>query len=229
MSIIFHGTTHIAEALNIIFQFVTDWKVEQRLVRLLLVTKSMNGEELAHQLLRTLSVDFSIPRSSLLAAARDCASVNNVAIRHLKILYPDLVDIGCFNHTLDHVGEKMATPHLEKFMKSWVSLFAHSARSRIAFKAITGQFLKSYSETRWWSKYEMMVQVHDLFGDIPAFANGGQIPQVTARKLQDILNDQQKLPFLTVELAITVEAMKPIFSLHISLKVMALCACEHMR
>ena len=53
------------------------------------------------------------------------------------------------------------------------------------------------------------MQVHDLFGDIPAFVNGGQIPKVTARKLQDILNDQQKLALLKVELAITVDAMKP--------------------
>ena len=55
----------------------------------------------------------------------------------------------------------------------------------------------------------MMVQVHDLFGDIPAFVNGGQIPEVTAGKPQDILNDQQKLALLKVELAITVDAMKP--------------------
>ena len=53
------------------------------------------------------------------------------------------------------------------------------------------------------------MQVHDLFGDIPAFVYGGQIPEVTARKLQDILNDQQKLALLKVELAITVDAMKP--------------------
>ena len=53
------------------------------------------------------------------------------------------------------------------------------------------------------------MQVHDLFGDIPAFVNGGQIPEVTARKLQDILNDQQKLALLKVELAITVDAMQP--------------------
>ena len=111
--------------------------------------------------------------------------------------------IGCFSHTLDHVGKKMATctPHLEKFMKSWVSLFAHSTHSRIAFKAITGKFLKSYSETRWLSKYEMTVQVHDLFGDIPAFVNGSQIPEV--------IECQPKLPLLTVKLAITVDAMKP--------------------
>ena len=53
------------------------------------------------------------------------------------------------------------------------------------------------------------MQVHDLFGDISAFVNGGQIPEVTTRKLQDILNEQQKLALLKVELAITVDAMKP--------------------
>lgn len=94
-------------------------------------------------------------------------------------------------------------------MKSWVGLFAHSARSRNALKATTGQFPNSYLETRWWSKYEMMVQVHDLFGDTIAFVNGDQISEVTARKLQDILNDQQKLASLKVEFAITVDAMKP--------------------
>ena len=73
---------------------------------------------------------FFLPPISLLAAARDRASVNNVAIRHLKILYPNLAVIGCFSHALDHVDEKMATPNLEKFMKSWVSLFAHSVRSK---------------------------------------------------------------------------------------------------
>ena len=77
------------------------------------------------------------------------------------------------------------------------------------FQSNNGQFPKFYLETRWWSKYEMMVQVHDLFGDIPAFVNGGQIPEVTAGKSQDILNDQQKLALLKVELAITVDAMKP--------------------
>ena len=79
--------------------------------------------------------DFSIPPSSLLAAARDRASVNNVAKRHLKILYPNLVHIGCFNHTLDHVGEKMATPNLEKFMKSWVSLFCTQCPLKKSFQS----------------------------------------------------------------------------------------------
>ncbi len=34
---------------------------------------------------------------------RDRASVNNVAIQTVKIVYPCLLDVGCFSHTLDHV------------------------------------------------------------------------------------------------------------------------------
>lgn len=78
VSITFDGTIHAAKALNIILQFVTEWKVEQRLVQLLLVTKSKNGEELAHQRLGDLSVDFSVPPSSLLAVARDRASIMSI-------------------------------------------------------------------------------------------------------------------------------------------------------
>ena len=54
------------------------------------------------------------------------------------------------------------------------------------------QFLKSFSETREWSKYDG-ASAHDLFGDISAFVNGGQKPEVIARKLQYTMNDQQKL------------------------------------
>ena len=83
------------------------------------------------------------PRSSainsalLLVTMRDRASVNDVAIRTVIIPYPNLVDIGCFSYTLDHVGEKMETPILDQFLKAWVSLFAHSPKSRTAFKTQT--------------------------------------------------------------------------------------------
>ena len=50
MSIIFVGTTHVAEALNIILRFVSDdWKIEQCLVKLSLVAKAMTDKELAQQ------------------------------------------------------------------------------------------------------------------------------------------------------------------------------------
>ena len=44
---------------------------------------------------------------------RDSASVNNVAVRTLKIAFPLLFYIGCFTHALDHVGENINTRILD--------------------------------------------------------------------------------------------------------------------
>ena len=67
---------------------------------------------------------------------RDCASVNNVAMRTLKIVYNNIIDVGCFSHTLDHIGENMQTDVLMEFTTDWTTLFAHSSAARLAFKAI---------------------------------------------------------------------------------------------
>jgi len=54
-------------------------------------------------------------------------------------------------------------------------------------------------------------QVHDTFGDVTTFLNDHSIdlPAVSRGKLIDILNDAAKLRKLKMELAITVDAMKP--------------------
>ena len=44
------------------------------------------------------------------------ASVNDVAMRTVRVIYNQVIDIGCFSHALDHVGEHMQTPILEKFL-----------------------------------------------------------------------------------------------------------------
>ncbi len=55
---------------------------------------------------------------------RDRASVNNVAVQTLKIVFSLTFDIGCFSHTLDHVGENMKTPILDKFVSGWINMFS---------------------------------------------------------------------------------------------------------
>ena len=89
----------------IVLRFIdADWQIQQHVVRLMLLAKSLTGEEVARQLIMCLSNELSVSSNQLVAAIRDCASVNNVAI---QIVYPCLLDVGCFSHTLDHVGEKM--------------------------------------------------------------------------------------------------------------------------
>ena len=41
---------------------------------------------------------------------RDRASVNRVALQCIKVMFPDLLDIGCYAHTLNLVGTKFELP-----------------------------------------------------------------------------------------------------------------------
>ena len=62
MAVIFDGTTHVCEAMVVVLRYVDDdWKIKQLVCRLMLLAKSMTGEEVAHQLIATLSTELSIP------------------------------------------------------------------------------------------------------------------------------------------------------------------------
>lgn len=69
-----------------------------------MLAKSMSGEKIAHELISILSVQYSIPSGNL-AAMKDCASVNTVAMRTMQNVYPMVVDVPCFSHMLNLVRE----------------------------------------------------------------------------------------------------------------------------
>ena len=155
VAIIFDGTTHVCEAFVIVLRYVDkDFVIKQCVRRLMLPAKSITGEEVARQLITAVSTELSIGTNFVVAAMRDRASVNNVAIRTISVIYNEMMDVGCFSHTLDHVGENMKTPILDDFIKAWISLFAHSPKSRLAWRTQTGLSTPTYSATRWWSKFE---------------------------------------------------------------------------
>ena len=106
VSILFDGTTHVCEALVVIIRYVDDdWQIQQRVCRLMLLSKSMTGEELARQLITAISTELAITSNLVVAAMHDRAAVNLVAMRTVSILYDGLMSVGCFSHTLDHVGK----------------------------------------------------------------------------------------------------------------------------
>ena len=86
-------------------------------------------------------------------------------MRTVAVMYPKILDVGCFSDTLDHVGQKFSTPILARFINNWISLFSHSPRARLLWKGRTGKNPKTYSATRWWSKWEVMGD--DLFLSYP--------------------------------------------------------------
>ena len=106
----------------------------QRLVRVQILSKSLAGEEIARELINVISVTYGIRSNKLLVAMRDRASTNNVAMHTLKIVYPLVVDIGCFSHTIDHVGSRFKTPTLSEFITAWISLFLPQSEDAFALE-----------------------------------------------------------------------------------------------
>ena len=99
------------------------WSLKQRLIRVQMLSKSFTGEEIASELINVISVTYGIHSKYLLGAMRDRASTNNVAMRTLAVVYPSIVDIGCFSHTIDLVGSKFATPMLTEFITPGLAYF----------------------------------------------------------------------------------------------------------
>ena len=93
-----------------------------------MLVKSITGEELARALISVLSVSYGISTQLLLSAVKDRATVNETAIHTLKVVYPNVLSVGCFSHTIDRVGEHFNIPTVSEFITSWISLFSHSPR-----------------------------------------------------------------------------------------------------
>ena len=136
VSVVFDGTTRLGEAMAIVIRFFVDnsFAITLRLICFQLLTKGMTGEEIARELINTLSAEYGISSSHILGCMHDRVGCNGVAMRTLKIVFPALVDVGCFSHTLDLVGDKFCTPVLSSFIIWWISLFSHSSKSVLLWK-----------------------------------------------------------------------------------------------
>ena len=203
----FDGTTRLGEALAIVLRLIDDeWCIQERLVRIQLLTKPLCGDELAREVINILSTTYGIKSTNLIAAIRDGASVNGAAMRTVKVVYPDLVDIKCLSHTLDRVGDHFSTPHLKEFTSSWISLFSHSTTTKLLWRSQTGKAMASYSSTRWWSKWEVQKQMMEYFGDIEPFLRDNTTIGPSLRpKLLTFFDDAQQKALLQLELAAVID------------------------
>ena len=70
----------------------------------MLLAKSIIEDEVPKQLVTALSTELSISPDMVLAAMRDRASVNDVAMTTLSTLLSPMMDLPCFSHTLNYVN-----------------------------------------------------------------------------------------------------------------------------
>lgn len=126
-------TSCLGETLAIVLRFINDdFSIQQRLVRMQMLTKDLTGKEIARELITVFSVTYSIHPDSLLGAMRDTASINSVAMQTLLIVHPKVVDIGCFSHTIDNVGGHFKTPILTYFTSWWISPVTYRPQDQVA-------------------------------------------------------------------------------------------------
>ena len=144
----------------------------------------MTGEELAHVIISTLSTLYGIESNRLVASMRDRASVNIVA---MKLLYPSLLDVGCFSHTLNRIEEQFKVPVADEFTRLWISLFSRSPKARLAWRSYCERAVPTYSETRWWSRWEVMKQILEGFPDVEGFLRlSNNLSPARVKKLLEI-------------------------------------------
>ena len=97
---------------------------------------------------------------------------------------------------------------LDTFLRHWVNLFAHSYNAELLWKERTGKSTSSHSNTRWWSKWELLKQVSDYFGDVAPFLQENELENLSPlirTYLLEIINDPQDLQYLRLELCVMVD------------------------
>ena len=187
-----------------------DWKMKECVGRLKLLSKTMTGEEIAQQIVVILFTELGIAPHAIVVSMQDGAAVNDLAMRTIRVIYNQLLDIGCFSHTLNLVGERMNTPILLEFTKVWIGLFSRSPKMRLLWRNQTGMNVPLYSATRWWSRYEVIDQLLVAFGDVETFlSTNDDLSPATSAKLKEIMSDPAKARKLKIEIAITVDVMGP--------------------
>ena len=137
----------------------------------------------------------------------DLAAVTTVAMNTVSIVYPNILDVGCMSHTMDHVGDKFLTPLLDEFVTAWVQMFSHSPKSRLQWSNRVGFNVRLLCKTRWWSRWEVINQILELFGDIePLLIENDDLAPPTRQKIINILQDPTQKAYLHVEMAAIIDA-----------------------
>ena len=207
VSTIFDGSTRQGEALAVLIRFVSpEFEIKQFLGRFHVLSKSLTGEQLAREIITTLSPDLCLPERKVIAAIRDGASVNGAALNHVRtIMYPQMVDIICLSHSLDNVGKRFDTPTLDTFSHWWVSLFSHSPVSKLRWRTMAGESITTYS-TRWWSWWKVLKQLQRLFPHVRPFLEALDSSPAVRRHLLDVIEDEDKFRQLKLELAVVIDS-----------------------
>ena len=211
-SIIFDGTTRVDETILILARFVdNDLNIQQVLIRLATLQKSLSGLELADLIYRTINMR-RLPWDNLTALICDNVGVNRVAAeeltrpRHVRTLLAT-----CLPHMLDHTGEHFAATALNLFKEDVCALFSKSPRARAEWVAITQRPVPPRpNNTRWWSWWEALAFFFNNWHPLEQFLEQATFsPSVCLDRLRVYKADTRCWAMIRLQMACVIDAGLP--------------------
>ena len=85
-----------------------------------------------------LQVQYGITSSSLIATMRDRASVNETAMSTVRVLNPNIMDVGCLSHALANVSSRFSTTNMDELLVSSLP-FVHTVQNLPVVKDVYRQ------------------------------------------------------------------------------------------
>lgn len=213
ISFSFDGTTDVAELLGVIIRFVCGkGLIHQRCAALNMYRRSFNGDELTRAIIAVLTTRYAIPFERWHYATRDGCAVNGAAVRNMTMLNPKLLDLICWSHSVNVAG-KVFNEKCEaatRFMQWWAQLISRSAAARGEFKEGAGEAALRLSDVRWFSAYELFVQLFHHLSVVEAIVRGAHEDAETPSgalkaHMREVFDDVDALRVLKLELAAVVE------------------------
>ncbi len=120
--------------------------------------KSLCGTEMSTELTELLNRS-GIEPSNLIGPVSDCVSSNLVARTVMSVMYKGALQMGCFAHSIDHVGEHFLLPLEHQFTEVMVGMMSRNFEAADVWQSLVGRAFPTASDTRWWSRWELIAHV----------------------------------------------------------------------
>ena len=191
-SVIFDGTTTVADVSCFMVRFVTDdGYVQQRILALRHYKKALVTEELCNALFNLITGEpLHATTGSVLAFSSDRAAVNVAALHNLQPTFQNAEVLGCLSHTISNAGDRMEndlTSITFQFVSRWINIIGRSHKAREMFKERFGFVAKRANLTRWYARSEVIDQIGESWVMIEPFLQELRHEDVSMENVKEAL------------------------------------------
>ena len=116
----------------------------------------------------------------------------------------------CMSHLACNAGDEAGFPLLNKLWSLLQKVFAHSTNAKDIFFEVSGMRWLTYSETRWFSKYDVFELLMKIFSDLLTVMTRivtVKTSQANSATLLNLLLDPARSNQLKIELAAYVDGI----------------------